>query len=1044
MSIGKIKNDANPSNECQPLIRKDVIACNLGAPSGPSISITTLIDIINNFFLNQCAEFPLQINPGTCIEIAPGFCGSILQHINGAWGIYRSPGMTEITVGNTAAPPGANFPDVASALGQSLNTNCRFIRITDNTTDGALNLPANTLVYIDPGVTWTVTGPITLNGDFVLLGNQPNPSSTVSFGGQGAGALIQGVGSLMVRDLHIIHAPQAGPGEIFVDPTIQSRFIDTVVSLGDNSTAFLDDTTAAFVSISLDHVTLIGGGANCNNAIIVSRANSIFSSNMLIIQEVFDPVVTVINAPNPTVTWQGIRLDQASNILLELGGTITDVHQIGLVGNVTLRVVPFSTVSQIIVDILVLQGNCRVSNFRIRTLDVTGIAALVPYHLDNGLVTVNFVNNDLRLTTGTQISNVTYEGVNSLNTNPNTNIARNSTISNFIMTNATANLTLQLTEFAAAPFVPPPKRIQISNLQVNGNLTVDMYIDFAATQFMNVDSITDIANAYVGGNCTIWVRTGVGVPNTGCYINNVKIGGNLVFNNRNGTDPIFRGDSLFANNITILGNMTIGNPVAGLATGSAILSNMNIAGTTTVLLDYDAAHCTLTNFISGPMTWNRVQFGNISDGVIFGDFNYGDPGFSALQSASNLHVTGVTTISTSTSTICNLHCNIVNITGGGNTLSQLTNLYSVRVGRVNAQVTISGASNNFLNSTFNGSVIVNNTARGTMLGDLNIQGSPQSNNPQDAYGITNASWLAGVATFTTNPAPFFAVGTPIVVTGLVPVGYNGSFVVTGLVPAGPGPYTGFTVTMAVNPGPFVSGGLGAVSQRFIIDADYVNISNVILGNPFFINNPPSISFAEGGFGNNVTGQYTIRLGNNAGTNNNIHIDNFSVYPRTGQPSINISGSAATAGTIAFNASYSNYNNVRVWFFPGGIFSTAPATLLNASTNTIVTVGIPDQVMRSGFSNWRIGYGNEAGLAAPVNIGLLDIFATDITLANILSNNIRTNIVTIPALQSFSNCHCLDPAVPSTFAATTTATLIITGCRNFTTIPGYGGTVAANT
>jgi len=486
---------------------KDIATNNFAAKAGTvcnlcvsNLTVTNTISLPGvNIQLPICTNYPLA-GDGTvtnCVDIVPGFCGSILQNINGAWDVFRSPGITEITVGNTGKPPGANFPDVASALGQNLVTNCRFIRITDDTTDGALNLPGSTLVYIDPGVTWTVTGPITLNGDFVLLGNQPFPSSRLVFGGQGAGAAIQGVGQLMIRDLHIQHAPQAAPNEILVNPTIRTRIMDVVVELGDTQGGFLSDATTPFANVLLDNVTLIGAGPLCSGIILINQAASQFASNMLALQGTFDLGTPTILCLAPSATWQGIRVQQNGQLVLT--GTISDVLQLSP-GAVTVTLIPESTVSNITVDTLVLSlGNAKVSNFQVQTIDVTGTTTTLGYSLSNGIIAAAFAGNDLRLTEGTQISNVTYAGAASLTTS----VTKTCTISNFIMTGVGASLTLRLGE--VGPLAPPPKRVQITNLQVPSDLFVDMYA-LPPNDFTPTDCITEISNAFVGRDLDIQVR----------------------------------------------------------------------------------------------------------------------------------------------------------------------------------------------------------------------------------------------------------------------------------------------------------------------------------------------------------------------------------------------------------------------------------------------------------------------------------------------------------------------------------------------------------
>jgi len=97
----------------------------------------------------------------------------------------------------------------------------------------------------------------------------------------------------------------------------------------------------------------------------------------------------------------------------------------------------------------------------------------------------------------------------------------------------------------------------------------------------------------------------------------------------------------------------------------------------------------------------------------------------------------------------------------------------------------------------------------------------------NAATITNATWSAGQATFTTSAPHGISVGSDITVTGVVPAGYNGFFkTVAGT--------TGSTivVNLAVNPGAYVSGGSvpaggGAVPVK-VLDFQFGNSMTVSL------------------------------------------------------------------------------------------------------------------------------------------------------------------------------------------------------------------------
>jgi len=173
-----------------------------------------------------CVEEPLFINQNGCIELCytgalgltgpnnclfveepfpeVDFCGAIKQYVNNEWGVYRSPGITEVTVGfgSNGVSPGANYTTVTNALLDSNTfTNCKFIRITDSVDEGAdLNLTSDVLIYIDPGVNYTVSN-INLNDhNLVLFGNENQNSSQITISGQ-----INGSGILSLKYLRVNH-----------------------------------------------------------------------------------------------------------------------------------------------------------------------------------------------------------------------------------------------------------------------------------------------------------------------------------------------------------------------------------------------------------------------------------------------------------------------------------------------------------------------------------------------------------------------------------------------------------------------------------------------------------------------------------------------------------------------------------------------------------------------------------------------------------------------------------------------------------------------
>jgi len=322
--------------ECVVYRRRIISACETfvdGIASTEGGPVIDIVDIINNN-APLCANYPLQLdNTGNipeCVDIVPGFCGSILQYVNGAWDIFRSPDITEITVGNTAKPPGANFPDVASALGQSLNTNCKFIRITDNTTDGNLNIPNNTLIYVDSGVTWNV-GTLTLNGSFVLIGTNSLTSSIINFTTVGTnnaaivGTLTDNVWIANCR-VNLTVATQ-----ILMDPRITTYINNAKINVGNFNGTGLSDATNPFTNLQLNQVNFVGEGIASENFLSLSNNTSQFTAYRITVEGTFRNnslgiVCNVAASANQFRQWYGINFATASFTQHRLSGQVYNVN----------------------------------------------------------------------------------------------------------------------------------------------------------------------------------------------------------------------------------------------------------------------------------------------------------------------------------------------------------------------------------------------------------------------------------------------------------------------------------------------------------------------------------------------------------------------------------------------------------------------------------------------------------------------------------------------------------------------------------------------
>jgi phage tail sheath gpL-like len=84
-----------------------------------------------------------------------------------------------------------------------------------------------------------------------------------------------------------------------------------------------------------------------------------------------------------------------------------------------------------------------------------------------------------------------------------------------------------------------------------------------------------------------------------------------------------------------------------------------------------------------------------------------------------------------------------------------------------------------------------------------------------AFAITNATWGGGNGTFTTGAAHGIVVGQQVIITGVYPYGYNGTYVTTTGT-------TGSTIVVAIptNPGIYVSGGTAQAGPSTITAATW--------------------------------------------------------------------------------------------------------------------------------------------------------------------------------------------------------------------------------
>jgi len=1010
-------------NAC--LVQSELITTLTG--TGADITNTsdtiTIVDIIGNL----CGNRPIRLGTNFCVDLEPGFCSSVIQNVNDAWGIYRAPGMTEITVGTggNGVAPGANFPDVASALGDpAIPSDCNFIRITSDVTDGALTLRPNTLIYVDPGVNWTVTGSITISGDFVLMGANPTPSSQVTYGGNNQPFITGGAGSsLFVQNLHLIHAPQLGNGEIFVSPNIPTRMSHVVVDVGISVEGFLSDSTAAFVNMTLDHVTLQGSvGPDIPAAI----TGAVWAAGF---------------ATYTTAVPHGLLLGQSV--------TVAGVNPSGynVAGIIVAPFTPTTFTLAIGVNPGLYVSGGSIAPINNLAINITNTASI-------------FRSSQLETATGSNFGTV----ISCANaTNPEWNGIRHlasagtyrltGTVSDFQDVSTTADITVgsnaQISNitFNTLRFIAATTRVQVTNAS---GLFTDfttrppnlILSDFVTNQVVS-DSLIPGDNAQIT-NFTIQVGANITSTNlTSGSWNNVFLPGNWDLTTTNNT--------LFVtamSTIRVVGNCRFFPGAAAGGTGAFLIKNLScvdfaigtggIAGSGGCLIcglvasgnaiidnNRNNQVVRMQDFrIAGNMTTiTMAGEGGYSNGFIGGNL-VNNSGQGIRQMYDNIEVAGDVIIGTANCNFQNITClgpgRIFNITSGNTVVTGLNTRRVSSAAAAGGLLTISGSNNVLTNVNLIGSsVLLGVNSQGNTLTNWRIQGG-------GAAAITGAVWAAGFATYTTAVPHGLLLGQSVTVVGVTPSGYN----VTGIIVA-PFTPTTFTLAIGVNPGPYVSGGSIAGPQTFIVNGLSHKLSNIMLGCPVNLNTD---DFTINGFGSAVDGAFTVNLGDPASANSRgLQVDNFSVYPKRGQTIAagvgDIIGAIAAAANRIINISTVGgmFTNCHFWFYPGGL-STSGAALIGhvAPTTNVNVTGFTSQ---SQFQSLIIGFGGETpGATAATSIG--NLVAVGAGNSNSFQSCTAVVYTNAHANAQFNNCNGFGFATlgsPANFT-TTGANTIINQCN----------------
>lgn len=183
------------------------------------------------------------------------------------WQHKRNSGITEVTVGNTAT--GAAFATLQDAL------NCSpFVRVVDNVTAGVLSVSTNTLIYVDPGVTLTLTEPISITDtSLTLRGSASIQSSNITFSGNGT-LLCNANTRLYFFDCRVVNMRTSSIIETTTGNYGVLKAYHSLFRPGDASEALFGEGGSEIIFLELQDCVVEGPGDGCNTFIAPMDPNA--------------------------------------------------------------------------------------------------------------------------------------------------------------------------------------------------------------------------------------------------------------------------------------------------------------------------------------------------------------------------------------------------------------------------------------------------------------------------------------------------------------------------------------------------------------------------------------------------------------------------------------------------------------------------------------------------------------------------------------------------------------------------------------------------
>lgn len=332
-------------------------------------------------------------------------------------------------------------------------------------------------------------------------------------------------------------------------------------------------------------------------------------------------------------------------------------------------------------------------------------------------------------------------------------------------------------------------------------------------------------------------------------------------------------------------------------------------------------------------------------------------------------------------------------------------------------ISLYGGTCGYRNTGARNTKFVNNYDFGSLVG-AHIAGFPVAKTPNAA------SWLAGVATFTTSSAHGYSIGTKVGISGMLTTTYNGYYTVLSVPTT-----TTFTVAIASDPG------------TAVFDPNSPTVKATTIKEP-----TEGTLINHNTFSNNA--QYGIQVDqycdNYSLVGNNIQDSgHYGIYSQSGNAHINqnkIYGGGRTGISIVAGGTYWPLDTIDILhnhIYNNGILTTGDGIIIDSTTSTpIKNVNIVGNhcfdnqatatqrygiIITSGGSNQSIfvagntNYGNTTS----------NIFIQDTSNSIVCYNNIGTNPIGRISLGNITGAVTFDSSTGNFFKATLTGNITAT-------------------